>query len=110
MVGSSSLQHDWKDISTTPFHMIDVRVVRLDSLIKDEEIDVTKVDVEGYSPQALRGMGKKLRQIKVYHIESETESGTTAWIKEYMAKNGYELFDEREQYDGMPDLTFRRID
>ena len=40
MVGSSSLQHDGKDINTTPFHMIDVRVVRLDSLIKDEEIDV----------------------------------------------------------------------
>ena len=110
MVGSSSLQHDWKDINTTPFHMIDVRVVRLDSLIKDEEIDVMKIDVEGYSPQALRGMGKKLRQVKVYHIESETESGTTAWIKEYMAENGYELFDEREQYDGMPDLVFRRVD
>ena len=109
MVGSSSLQHDWKDINTTPFHMVDVQVVRLDSLIKDEEIDCLKLDVEGYSPQALRGMGKKLRQVKVYHIESETESGTTAWIKEYMAENGYELFDEREQYDSMPDLTYRRI-
>ena len=69
-----------------------------------------KIDVEGYSPQALRGMGKKLRQVKVYHIESETESGTTAWIKEYMAENGYSCLMNESSMTECQTLTFRRVD
>lgn len=106
MVGSSSLNLEWKDNKTTPHTIITVVTERLDELLGDEEVDIMKIDVEGYSLQVLRGLGKRINQVKVMHIETEQWTGSDLKVKAYMAKRGWRLVDEAEQYGGMPDLVF----
>lgn len=105
-VGSSSLHLDWKKGSGLKSHIITVQVVRLDSLVGDEIIDEMKIDVEGYGYQALKGLGEKLNQVRVLHIETEHDSKSDEKVKKYLEKRGWELVDEREQWGSMPDLTF----
>lgn len=105
-VGSSSLNSEWKPGLEN--HKIKVQVKRLEDIIGTDEIDIMKIDVEGFSVQALNGLGYKIRQVKVYHIETESWHKTDDAVKKIMSEAGYELTDEREQYAGMPDLTFRR--
>jgi FkbM family methyltransferase len=105
-VGSSSLHMDWKKGSGLKSHIIEVNVVRLDSLLGNEIIDVMKIDVEGYGYQALKGLGDKLNQVRVLHVETEHESKSDIKVRKYLEERGWELVDEREQWGSMPDLTF----
>lgn len=107
IVGSSSLNLRWKE-DDIPGHQITVETDRLDNLIKDEQIDIMKIDVEGYSYQVLMGIGDKLNQVKVYHIETEAWTESDIQIKAYMMSHGYLLVDETEQYGGMPDQVWVR--
>lgn len=109
-VGSSSLDLTWKAHDHLPGHVITVRTERLEGLVGDERVGVMKIDVEGHSLQVLEGLGKRLRQVQVFHIETETWTNSTAKIKEFMKKHGYKLVDEQEQYKHMPDLVFVRLD
>lgn len=101
-VGSSSLNLDWKE-NDLEGHVIKVNTVRLDSLISDNLIDIMKVDVEGHSPEVLEGIGDKLKQIKVMHIETETWTGSDMVVQEFMKSRGWALVDIQEQWGGMPD-------
>lgn len=107
MVGSSSLNLDWKGEGLEG-HVIQVKVVRLDSLIRDEIIDIMKIDVEGYSLQVLEGLGDKINQVRVMHIETETWTKSNKKIKKFMKKRGWVLVDEVEQYGNMPDQVWVR--
>lgn len=104
-VGSSSLNLDWKE-NDLEGHEIHVATNRLDHLIDDEIIDIMKIDVEGYSLQALEGLGDKLDQVRVLHVETEDWTGSDEKVKKYLIDRGWRLFDEREQWPGMPDLTW----
>ena len=104
-VGSSSLHMDWKKGSGLKSHIITVQVVRLSGLIPDNLIDIMKIDVEGYGYQALKGLGDKLGQIKVLHIETEHDGETDVKVREYLEARGWVITDETEQWGGMPDLT-----
>ena len=104
-VGSSSLHMDWKKGSGLKSHIIEVHVVRLDSLVGNEIIDVMKIDVEGYGYQALKGLGDKLNQVRVLHVETEHESKSDIKVRKYLEERGWIITDETEQYGGMPDLT-----
>lgn len=104
-VGSSSLDLEWKE-DDLDGHIITVKTEQLKNLIADEMIDIMKIDVEGYSMQALRGLGSKIYQIRVMHIETEDWTGSDEEVKEYMAKHGFVLTDERQEWSGMPDLTY----
>lgn len=106
-VGSSSLDLDWKG-DYLPHHIIEVGTVRLERLINDEEIDIMKIDVEGYSMQVLEGLGDKLKQIKVLHVETEKWTGSDVRVKAYLMPRGFMLVDEREQWGGMPDQVWVR--
>ena len=66
-IGSSSLNIHWKE--DLPGHVITVKIDRLDNLIGDEQIDIMKIDTEGHSMEVLEGLGDKLKQVKVFHIE-----------------------------------------
>ena len=109
-VGSSSLDLRWKAHDHLPGHVVQVRTERLDSLVGDEQIGVMKIDVEGHSLQVLKGLGKKLRNVQVFHIETETWTHSDTRIKAFMQSHGYKLVDEQEQYLHMPDLVFVRVD
>lgn len=106
-VGSSSLDLGWKG-DDVPGHTITVKTDRLDHLIKHDEIDIMKIDVEGLSMEVLEGLGGKVRQVKVYHIETEVWTGSDVRVKEFMKKHNYLLVDESEQYSEMPDLVWVR--
>ena len=104
-VGSSSLNLDWKG-DELEGHNIEVETKRLDSIITDEIIDIMKIDVEGYSLQVLQGIGEKLNQIRVMHIETETWYRTDKKVEDYLKVRGWTLVDVSEQYGGMPDQVW----
>lgn len=106
-VGSSSLNLRWKE-DDLPGHQITVDIDRLDNLIKDEQIDIMKIDVEGHSVEVLEGLGDKLQNVKVYHIETEKWTDSNIKVKAFMMSHGYTLVDESEQYGGMPDQVWVR--
>jgi FkbM family methyltransferase len=106
-VGSSSLRLDWKE-NDLPGHVIRVETRRLDTLIGREEIDIMKIDCEGHSPEVLEGLGDKLQQIKLLHIETEKWTDSNVKVKAYMMSHGFQLVDETEQYGGMPDQVWVR--
>lgn len=99
MIGSSSMNlnrvnESWvKDTST-----IKVKTRRLDDVIKslgheNIEIDIMKIDVEHYSWEALQGLGRYIRNVKVFHIETEIEgiarNKTNLDIALFMQQKGY---------------------
>ena len=106
-VGSSSLNLRWKE-DDLPGHQIVVETDRLDNFIKDEQIDIMKIDVEGHSLPVLEGLGDKLRQVRVYHIETEHWTDSHIHVKVLMNNHGYQLVDETQQYGGMPDQVWVR--
>lgn len=106
-VGSSSLRLDWKD--DLPGHTITVNIDRLDNLIGDDEIDIMKIDCEGWSPEVIEGLGNKIRKVKVFHIETEKWTDSNIKLKPVMQNAGYQLVDESEQYGGMPDQVWVRV-
>lgn len=104
-VGSSSLDLNWKG-DELEGHEIQVEIVRLDSMIENEQIDIMKIDVEGYSREVLNGLGDKLKQVKVLHIETEKWTGSNKAIKTLLQTWGWLLVDEAEQHEDMPDQVW----
>jgi len=106
-VGSSSLDLNWKE-GDLEGEIIHVKTDCLENMIGDEEIDIMKIDVEGHSMQVIEGLGDKLRQIKVLHIETEKWTDSNFKVKAFMHPRGFTLVDETEQYGGMPDQVWVR--
>ena len=106
-VGSSSLNLRWKE-DDLPGHVITVKIERLDKLIGDEQIDIMKIDVEGHSMEVLEGLGEKIKQIKVIHLETEKWTESNIKAKVFMTNKGFTLVDEQEQYGEMPDQVWVR--
>lgn len=72
--GMSSLvpREDYND--TSKYKKIDVKVIRMDNWMKENEINeigFLKLDVEGNTWEALEGFGNRLKDIKVIHLEAE---------------------------------------
>ncbi len=64
------------DIESGLSQRIEVPVIRMDELLENlglgsTPIDVMKVDTESYSYEVLAGMGEKVRNVKVFHLETE---------------------------------------
>lgn len=106
-VGSSSLDLRWKG-DDLPSHQITVDTDRLDNFINDEQIDIMKIDCEGHSVAVIEGLGERLKNVKLFHIETEKWTDSNIKIKAFMMSHGFTLVDESEQYGGMPDLVFVR--
>lgn len=99
VIGSSTLDLNrarvsWAKDNTT----IKVKTRRLDDVIKElkhekTEIDIMKIDIEGYTLEALQGLGKYLRNVRVFHLETEIEGAardkTNLDIALFMQQNGY---------------------
>lgn len=105
-VGSSSLHLDWKKGSGLKSHIITVQVVRLEDIIDDEIIDIMAIDTEGYSYEALIGLGGKINQVRALYIETENDSGSNDKVKKYMSLCGFEFVSEAERWGGMPECVF----
>ena len=99
VVGSSSLD---KNRVNLPWgknnNFIEVKTRRLDDVIEhighqNLEIDVMKIDIEGYTYEALQGLGKYLRNVRVFHLETEiadiARNKNNLEVFTYMEKKGY---------------------
>lgn len=106
-VGCSSLNLRWKE-DDLPGYQIVVETDRLDNLVGDQQIDIMKIDVEGHSYEVLQGLGDKLKNVRVYHVETEKWTDSNIRIKAFMMGHGFTLVDETEQYGGMPDQVWVR--
>lgn len=106
-VGCSSLNLRWKE-DDLEGHEIVVETNTLERLIGTEQIDIMKIDVEGHSMAVIEGLGTKLKQVNVFHIETEKWTDSNIKMKAYMMSHGFTLVDEAEQYGGMPDQVWVR--
>jgi FkbM family methyltransferase len=107
-IGSSSLRLDWKkgELKGT---VIEVPVERLDNIIGKEIIDIMKIDCEGKSLEVLRGMGDKIRLVRVYHVETEQrEPERQAEIGRLLTEAGYELIAVENEYLLLDDQIWRK--
>ena len=103
--GSSSLMLERQNAYPTKSLIIDVPVTRLDSIIPLGTIDVLKIDVEGHSVPAIEGMGDRMKDVLVAHIETETPE-RAAWgepsnnleVAKLMQELGFSLFDISYQW------------
>ena len=81
---------------------ITVPANRMDTILASENItgpiDVVKIDTEGYSWQVLQGFGERLKDVKLFHIETEKvqvhdDHVLSDQIVEFMRSNGFVLVD-----------------
>lgn len=98
-IGSSSMdlsrvKEPWVRDTTT----IQVNTRRLDSVIEEldhqnVEIDIMKIDIEHYTYEALISLGKYLRNVRVFHLETEPEGYARKYtnldVALFMQDNGY---------------------
>jgi FkbM family methyltransferase len=106
--GTSSVFNKDRSISPSPEYYADkiqkitVPSTRMDTLLSNlgvnDKIDVVKVDTEGYSWQVLQGFGDRLKDVRLFHLETEKTSVhdhhvTTDKITEFMNNNGFALID-----------------
>ena len=99
VVGSSSMNLNRVNESwVKDYAKIKVNTRRLDDVIKelghqDTEIDIMKIDIEHYTWEALQSLGKYLRNVKVFHLETEIEGvardKTNLDIALFMQERGY---------------------
>lgn len=82
--------------------VIDAEVKRMDSLLQEENIlgaiDVVKVDTEGYTWQVLQGFGERLKDVKLFHLETEAEPThdkhkNNKEVAAFMESQGFVLVD-----------------
>lgn len=64
--------------------------------LQNTELDIVKVDIEGFTYEFLEGMGELLRNAKVMHLETETfyrhhGHHSSEEVKAYMQENGFRL-------------------
>jgi FkbM family methyltransferase len=106
--GTSSIFNKDRSIDPAPeyyadkIHKVIVPSTRMDTLLArlglNEKIDVIKVDTEGYSWQVLQGFGDRLKDVKLFHLETEKTPVhdthvTTEKIIQFMEDNGFVLVD-----------------
>lgn len=81
-------------------NVLTVPMTRMDAILEDSvgSIDVVKVDTEGFTWQVLQGFGDRLKDVKVFHLETERtqltpEHVTFEHITKFMEENGFFLVD-----------------
>jgi FkbM family methyltransferase len=97
MIGSSSMNlNRVKEPWVKETSIIKVPTRRLDDVIEElghQEIDIMKIDIEHYTYEALESLGKHLRNVKVFHVETEIEGvardKTNLDVALFMQERGY---------------------
>lgn len=107
LVGSSSLNLGRSALygGNKPHQLIEVPVRRLDSILPADVIDILKIDVEGHTREALLGLGGRINDVLVAHLETETreraaygEPANNVWAYGYMKARGFRLYAVRYEW------------
>jgi hypothetical protein len=77
-LGSSSLVPERAKAYPAESFVVKVPVTRLDIILDPGDIDILKIDVEGHSVPVILGMGNRMSDVLVAHIETETPE-RSAW-------------------------------
>jgi len=119
-VGSSTMNTKRNDKWIKETSTIKVKTRRLDDVIKElkhtkTEINIMKIDTEGYTAEVLRSLGKYLRNVRVFHLETEIEgyarAETNLDIALFMTENGYKCTSlEGEWLPNIQDQVWVRCD
>ena len=115
-VGMSSLDVEHQDTKGKgPKDIIEVVVTRLETIMPDGLIDVMKIDCEGYSWEVLHGMGDKIHNVKVFHVETEHPE-FSGWshkghhnneqVAYFMRSKGFELYATEYEWGGIQDQVW----
>lgn len=106
--GTSSIFNKDRSVHPAPeyyankIEKVTVPSIRMDTLLTrlglNEKIDVIKLDTEGYSWQVLQGFGDRLKDVRLFHLETEKtpvhdDHVTTEKITQFMEDNGFILVD-----------------
>jgi FkbM family methyltransferase len=85
------------------YTIIDVPIERMDAVLEnfnllDKLIDVVKVDIEGFTYQCVIGFGLQVKNVKIFHLETEkaathTEHKGNVEVAKLMRKLGFVLVD-----------------
>lgn len=115
-VGSSSLDLNRRKYKPGTKNVITVRTRRLDNVMLDFEhthVDIMKIDAEGYTYQILQGLGERLRDIRVLHLETELGDGTHPVTKytsrqvfNFMRDNGFLCYALEYEWGGIEDQVW----
>lgn len=98
MVGSSTMNTKRNDSWIKETSTIKVPTRRLDSVIEElghqkTEIDICKIDIEGFTLEALQSLGKYLRNVRIFHLETEisgyARAHTNLDVALFMQNHGY---------------------
>lgn len=99
LVGSSSMNlNRVNEPWVRETSVIQVQTRRLDDVIEElghekTEIDIMKIDIEHYTWEALQSLGKYLKNVRVFHLETEIEGvardKTNLDIALFMQERGY---------------------
>lgn len=118
-VGSSTMNTKRNDSWIKETSIIKVPTRRLDDVVKqlghdNAEIDVMKIDIEGYTYEALSSLGKHLRNVRVFHLETEPEGYARKYtnldVTLFMQENGYICTAlENEWGDSIQDQVWVRL-
>ena len=79
---------------------IEINVLRLDEFIhsnKIDKIDLIKIDTEGYEFKVIKSLKKKIKNVKIIHLEHHfddmiVKNYKLTDIHNYLKKNGFEKF------------------
>ena len=102
IAGSSGFNFERSYALGVPAHTIQVVCRRLDGILPTGPIGVLKVDVEGFTIEALHGLGNRIHDVQVAHLETETQARAEApWhervtnhlVADFMRGHGFTLAD-----------------
>lgn len=115
-VGSSSLDLNRRKFKPGSKNVITVKTKRLDEVMSELEhltIDVMKIDAEGYTYEILQGLGDRLKDVKVYHLETELGDGThpvtnktSRQVFNFMRDNGFLCYALEYEWGGIEDQVW----
>ena len=110
--GSSSIYNNKFERPEYPYKIITVPVRTMKSIIESNSlssliIDFIKIDIEGYTYQLLSGMGDYINNVKLFHLETETnsthENHKNNWeVAHFMREHGFALV--AKQYEWGEDI------
>lgn len=112
--GSSSMDVGRARIKPGNKSIIEVETRRLEPVIGElghSEIDIMKIDAEGFTWEILKGLGSRLADIKVLHLETEMEghhvtNKNSIQVFNFMRDNDFLCFAREYEWGGLEDQVW----
>lgn len=107
-VGSSSIYNNKFERPEYPHKIVRLPVITMNNLIESNNLqntifDIVKVDIEGFTFQLLCGMHKYIKNVKMFHLETEKWSTHTTHrnsieVANVMRSHGFILVGKQYQW------------